>query len=76
MTEERTFVLHDGENEDTTAALHRFLEGIEWEGDEGGVYVYPPREGERDDVEPLWVRVGDTIVRAADGTVTVRKKQS
>lgn len=36
----RTFVLHDGEDENRTKELHELLDGVEWEGDETGISVY------------------------------------
>lgn len=65
---EKTFVLHDGEDEDETAKLHTFLGDLFWEGDESGIVIYARVE----------VRTGDTIViDEGDGTeepvVSVRR---
>lgn len=70
----RTFVLHDGEDEDKTQELHQFLAEADihdWEGDEGGVYIYRTVLDE----EPLHAKVGDTIAIDDEGGVTVRRKK-
>jgi hypothetical protein len=62
--ERREFVLHDGEDDKKTEELHKFMEGVDWEGDGAGITI-------------LWrVEPGDTIVRGADGSVRVVKKGS
>ena len=58
----REFTLHDGEDDSKTEELHKFLEGVEWEGDESGVEII------------LRVSVGDTIIIRGDGSIRVEKK--
>lgn len=58
----REFTLHDGGGEDKTEELHKFLEGYEWEGDEGGVYII------------LRSQVGDRIIIEDSGAVRIQKK--
>jgi hypothetical protein len=58
----RTFVLHDGADSKETDKLHKFLDGIEWEGDEGGVDIR------------LHVNVGDTIVIDQRGAILIRRR--
>lgn len=78
---ERTFVLHDGEDEARTEELHEFLRTVYWEGDESGVTIWPKIASgtlPRGDAYDHYVHAdaGDTIARAADGSVSVRKKDA
>jgi hypothetical protein len=62
MAGAREFVLHDGEDGAKTKELHEFLDGFEWDGDNGGITIW---------LDP---RVGDTIVLNEDGSILVRRK--
>ena len=61
MTEKR-FTLHDGEDEQRTAELSEFMDGLDWCGDDSGVYF------------TLYVRVGDVMVRSGENLRVERKK--
>ena len=58
----KTFVLHDGEDEDKTEELHTFMGDMTWEGDCGGITIW------------LEARVGDTIVINDDDSVRIIRK--
>ena len=40
MTPFRVFVLHDGEDAERTKDLHKFMEGVDWEGESDGIVVW------------------------------------
>jgi hypothetical protein len=63
--EERTLALHDAEDDQSKHdALHAFLEGVDWESGDEGIFVY----------QTLHVGVGDTIVRRGENVFVRRKK--
>lgn len=67
----KEFTLHDGEDEEKTDELHKFLESMgdnvfDWDGDESGISL----------MINVRVNIGDTILYdESDGTVTIRRKQ-
>lgn len=60
---ERRLVLHEDEGDDAKLeVLQKFLEGVEWDGENNGIIIW------------LNVTVGDTIVLTDEGAIRVERK--